>query len=1168
MFIQSQNEAFASHAQSADITYQCLGGNQYQISLSFYRDCAGVAAPTTATINISSASCGQNLTLTLNPIPGTGIDVTPICAQMTTECAGGTYPGVQEFKYEGIITLPMQCTDWTFSFTLCCRNASINTILNPSAESIYVEAVLNNLNFPCNSSPSFSNPPIPFVCIGQPYCFNNGSADTDGDSISYTLIAPRTGPATAVTYNAPYSASQPLLSSPSVTFDSETGDMCMWPSQFEVTVFAILVEEWRNGVLIGSVMRDIQLRTVNCTNSNPYVNGINNTNQFAISGCVGSAINFNIPSFDADASQNVSIHWNNAINGASFVSSGGSRPTGSFSWTPAIADVSSSGHCFTVTVRDDNCPYNGSQTYAFCVFVSQLAVNTTSTPSNCGASNGTATVQVTSGTGPYSYNWIGGGSVATQNGLNAGTYTVNVSDGGCVVSATAIVSTGSAPGNLVMDSSNVSCFGISNGTATANVNGGQAPFTYLWSNGAVTSIITGLQPGTYSVTITTADGCTASSSVSISEPPSPLTIVSSSTNNICNGSATGSAIVLASGGTGAYTYTWSMGGSYNGPTASNLSAGVYSVTVSDDNSCTASANFTITEPPALITNAMIVHNVSCNGLNNGVATVGASGGTGVYTYMWNSNPVQYVQTASGLTPGNYHVTVTDANNCISVSGLTITEPAPLVLATAAFPVTCHGGCDGQTVVIPSGGSPGYSYQWLPNGGTGASATGLCPGTYSISVFDDNGCNAITMLSVTQPAPITLAASGSTTICLGQNTNISASANGGTGAYIYQWAGVGNGAVQTVSPHTSTTYSVTVNDANGCSGPTSTVSIQVTSLTAANLLVSPPAVICVGSNASVSSSVIGNTGPVTINWNAGLGNGNGPFTVSPTVNTTYIVTVTDACGTFVTGSVPVIVNPLPQVALTPQSLSACNEATLHFTENTGTNNGSNFYWDFGDGYASAHTMPSHTYISSGMFTVTLTVTSLSGCKNSASAICNVTVYKPSVADFSAEAIDGTTLSPTYRFNNLSLNAVSYAWTFGDGSGSTASSPQHTYTSKGEYMITLITESNGGCMDTLQKRVEIKPVFTIYIPNAFTPDGDNTNDFFTAKGEEITEFNMMIFNRWGEMIFQTNDIQKGWDGSAKNSSSVAQDGVYVYKIMVRDYEAASHNFTGHVTLLAQQ
>ncbi|MCC6838112.1 MAG: hypothetical protein IT234_06210, partial [Bacteroidia bacterium] len=144
LFIQSQNEAYASHAQSADITYQCLGGNQYQVSLSFYRDCAGVAAPNTATIDISSASCGQNLTLTLNRIQGTGIEVSPICAQMNTQCSGGQYPGVQEYIYRGIITLPMQCTDWVMSFSLCCRNSSIGTILNPASENIYVEAHLNN----------------------------------------------------------------------------------------------------------------------------------------------------------------------------------------------------------------------------------------------------------------------------------------------------------------------------------------------------------------------------------------------------------------------------------------------------------------------------------------------------------------------------------------------------------------------------------------------------------------------------------------------------------------------------------------------------------------------------------------------------------------------------------------------------------------------------------------------------------------------------------------------------------------------------------------------------------------------------------------------------------------------------------------------------------------
>ena len=132
LFIQATNETYASHAQSADITYQCLGGSQYRINLSFYRDCAGVAAPNTATINLASVSCAQNLNLTLNQIAGTGIEVSPICASLNSQCTGGAYPGVQEYKYTGVITLPAACTDWVFSFSLCCRNASIGTILNPS----------------------------------------------------------------------------------------------------------------------------------------------------------------------------------------------------------------------------------------------------------------------------------------------------------------------------------------------------------------------------------------------------------------------------------------------------------------------------------------------------------------------------------------------------------------------------------------------------------------------------------------------------------------------------------------------------------------------------------------------------------------------------------------------------------------------------------------------------------------------------------------------------------------------------------------------------------------------------------------------------------------------------------------------------------------------------
>jgi len=1169
LFIQSQNEAYASHAQSADLTYQCLGGNQYQISLSFYRDCAGVAAPNTATINISSASCNQNFNITLNRIPNTGIEVSPICSSMNTQCTGGAYPGVQEYIYRSIVTLPAQCYDWVMSFSLCCRNASVGTIVNPAGENIYVEAHLDNLNFPCNSSPTFSNPPIPFVCVGQPYCFNNGSTDIDGDSLYYTLIAPATSATTSVTYIAPYSPAQPLLSSPAVTFNNITGDMCMSPTALQVTVFAILVQEYRNEVLVGSVMRDIQLRTITCTNNNPYVNGINNTGTYTLTACAGSPINFTISTFDLDASQNVTINWNSGISGATFTSSGGSRPTGTFSWTPTQANISNAPHCFTVTVQDNNCPYNGSQTYSFCITVTGIVLNTSSTNANCGASNGTASVNIVSGTGPFTYQWSSGGQNPTQNGLTAGVYTITVNGaGGCSSTASVTVGSGAAPGNISTNGSNVSCFGGNNGTATANVSGGQPPYTYLWSNGATTATITNLTAGTYNVTVTTANGCITTSSATITQPVSPIVYTSSQTNVTCNGLNNGSANVNVAGGTAPYSYLWNTTPVQTGPTATNINAGSHSVIITDNNGCSITANFLITEPTALLANAMVINNITCNGLTDGQATVGASGGIGPYVYSWNTTPAQNTQTINGLAMGNYTATITDANGCTTSSMVTITQPLPLTLNTAGFAATCNGTNTGQAVVIPSGGTPTYTYQWLPGGGNSASANGLYAGTYNITVTDNNGCTATGNVTVTQPAPISVTAAGTTTICSGQSTTITANATGGSGGYIYVWNSSMMGATQTISPTTPTTYSVSVTDANGCTGNVASVNINVTSLTAANLTLSAPSAICAGSTASVAASVSGNTGSVTLVWNNGLGTGNGPFTVSPSNSTNYIVTVTDACNNSITGTVPVLVNPLPTIDIHPMSGIDCGQVNLTFTDNSTTNNGAFYSWNFGDGTGSNQISPIHDYTQSGTYNVTLTVTSPFGCSSFASTTATVTVYTPSKAMFTAEAQDGTTISPTYSFTNNSLNSISYTWTFGDGTGTTQVNPQHTYADKGEYLVSLITISPDGCRDSLSIPVEIKPEFTLYIPNAFTPDGNGHNDYFTAKGAEINEFKMMIFDRWGELIYETDNISKGWDGSANGGSKISQTGVYVYKIMVKDFRNKQHNYTGHVTLLASE
>lgn len=1169
LFIQSQNEAYASHAQSADLTYQCLGGNQYQLFLSFYRDCAGVAAPNTVTIDISSVSCNQNLNITMNRIAGTGIEISPICNTLTTQCSGGSYPGVQEYKYTGIVTLPSQCTDWVFSFSLCCRNASIGTILNPSGENIYVEAHLDNLNFPCNSSPTFSNPPIPFVCVGQPYCFNNGSSDIDGDSLYYTLIAPATSATTSVTYIAPYTPAQPLLSSPAVSFNNLTGDMCMTPTTLQVTVFAILVQEYRNEVLIGSVMRDIQLRTVTCTNNNPYINGINNTGIYSLTACAGNTINFNIGSFDADAGQNVTLSWNNGITGATFTTSGGTRPTGTFSWTPTQANIGNAPYCFTVTVQDDNCPYNGSQTYSFCISVTGIVLNTTSTDANCGASNGSASVSVISGTGPFTYQWSAGSNSPNQNGLSAGTYNITVSGaGGCSSTSTVTIGSGAAPGNVATSGVGVSCLGGNNGMAIANANGGQPPYTYLWSNGGTTATITNLSAGTYTVTVTTANGCITTATATVTQPTSQLTYTASQTNVSCNGGNNGNVVLNALGGVPPYTYLWNTTPVQTTATANNLTAGSHSVIITDNNGCSITSNFVITEPMPLLANAMTVNNISCNGLSDGQVTVGASGGVGPYSYSWNTTPTQNIQTVNGLGSGNYTATVTDANGCIVNSTTTITEPAPLTLSTAGFPATCNGTSTGQAVVIPNGGTPTYTYQWLPSGGNGASANGLNAGTYNITVTDNNGCTATSNVTITQPAPISLTASGSGTICLGQSTTISATATGGNGGYVYTWNGSMTGATQTVMPTAPTSYNVAVTDMNGCTGNTASVSVNVTSLTASNLIVTPSTTICQGNSTTISSSVSGNTGPVTIFWSNGLGSGNGPFSVSPSNTTIYTVTVTDACNNSITGYVPVVVNQLPTISLNPLSGVNCERVNLTFADNSGSNSGADFYWDFGDGYTSNLPSPAHDYTQSGSYTITVSVTSPAGCVNSANTTANVTVYPPSKALFTAEAIDGTTISPSYNFTNNSLNSVTYSWNFGDGGTSTVLNPQHTYADKGEYLVSLVTVSPDGCRDSISMPVEIKPEFTLYIPNAFTPDGNGLNDYFTAKGTEINEFKMMIFDRWGEKIFETDNIYKGWDGTANGGSKMSENGVYVYKILVKDFHNKQHDYTGHVTLLASE
>lgn len=596
----------------------------------------------------------------------------------------------------------------------------------------------------------------------------------------------------------------------------------------------------------------------------------------------------------AEAQTNIACHG--GTTGSATVSATGGTGAYTYSWAPtggtaATASGLAAG-TYTVTVTDANAC---STTQSFTIIQPTTALTASplaQTNIACnGGTTGSATVAVTGGTGAYTYAWApSGGTAATASGLTAGTYTVTVTDAnGCTATEsftltqpTALVATASAQTNL-------SCNGGANGSATVAVTGGTPGYTYSWApSGGTSANATGLTAGTYTVTVTDANGCTATQSFTLTQP-APFVVTPSQTNVSCNGGANGSAEVSVTGGTGAYTYSWAPSGGTSAA-AYGLAAGTYTVTIKDANLCQTTQSFTITQPAALIATSAGQTDVSCNGGNDGTATVAVTGGTGLYTYSW-APMGGTAATATGLTAGTYTVTVTDANGCTTTQSFTITQPTALIATAAAKTnVSCNGGANGSATVAVTGGTGAYTYSWAPSGGTAATATGLMAGTYTVTVTDAKGCASTQDFTITQPSAITVVPSQINVSCNGgANGSATVAVTGGTGAYTYSWAPFG-GTAATASGLTAGTYIVTVTDANLCE---KTQTFTITEPTAIMLTPSQTNVSCNGeTNGSATVTVTGGTGAYTYSWSPAGGTA---ATATGLAAGAYTVTVTDANG---------------------------------------------------------------------------------------------------------------------------------------------------------------------------------------------------------------------------------------------------------------------------------
>lgn len=534
------------------------------------------------------------------------------------------------------------------------------------------------------------------------------------------------------------------------------------------------------------------------------------------------------------------------------------------------------------------------------IFTSVVTV----TDATCGLCDGSATVSASGGTGTFTYTWTPapGGGQGTPNGtgLCAGVYNVAATDqAGCTQNIAVIVNS-VALEVTIMDSTNISCFGLCDGQVSVDLAAQlDPPYQVEWFDGITglplgivdgppatfPSSATGLCAGTYVAVVTNQSGCVTSDTVSIVEPPQ-ITGTVTPTSVTCNGACDGSATVTASGGTpftsGApYTYFWNPlpGAGQGTTTASGLCAGNWDVTVTDSLGCTANFPTTISEPVLLVINSESSTNISCFGANDGTASVLHSGGIGPYSYEWfdcnTGLPIgQNTQVATGLGPGDYQVVVTDANGCqVTSACVPVVEPTPITANINISPVNCFGFCDGVIDVVPSGGTAPYFYQWqdeffvdLP-GQTNDTMNNVCQGIYNVEVTDFNGCSQtfgpIDMTSPTNPWNVTTSQTNVTCTGSCDGTATVTVLSGNNPPYTYQWDDPLLQVTPTATNLCPGVYNVTISDAGICD-----TTIQFTIIDANPIFANANItnVDCFGNcTGQVDVSPSGGNAPYTVTW---------------------------------------------------------------------------------------------------------------------------------------------------------------------------------------------------------------------------------------------------------------------------------------------------------------
>ena len=482
------------------------------------------------------------------------------------------------------------------------------------------------------------------------------------------------------------------------------------------------------------------------------------------------------------------------------------------------------------------------------------------------------------------YLWSTGATSEDLSAVGAGTHTITITDfNGCTATASATVNEPTNTFTITIQTLNVSCPGMNDGSAFISVQGGSPLYSFIWNTGQTSQSIGNLGGGVYSSTATDAFGCTASASATISEPPA-MTLTGAVTHVSCNATNDGAIDLTISGGTTPYSIVWSIGITTEDLT--DLTGGTYSVTVGDANGCPSTASFTV-NPPSPMTLSSQVTDVTTVGGSDGQVDLVITGGQSPLSFVWSNGGT--TEDLTNLQAGTYCVTVADGSGCSANTCATVNQPGciPINITLTTSDVSCNGGSDGSISLSGSGGTPPYSFLWS-SGQQTVNLNNIPSGFYQVTITDNVGCNESAYTTVNEPSALTSSNSSTNILCWGDgNGTIDLTVNGGTTPYFFLWS---NGATtQDLASLSGGAYSVTATDANGCMITENAIISEPSALASS---ITTTDVNCNGgADGEADLTVTGGTAPYNYLWS----NGSTAEDETGLNAGSYSVTATDANG---------------------------------------------------------------------------------------------------------------------------------------------------------------------------------------------------------------------------------------------------------------------------------